>query len=339
MPISVRRISYESDSQTLVDLLQANLPYRSHAQFFPWLYCANPEGQALAWVAVDSGSGRMVGAASAFPRRMYVSGAEARGFVLGDFCVSQDCRSLGLAVMLQRACLEGVSASGAALAFDLPSSSMLAVYKRLRIAPGANMVRHAKPLRVDKHVTQRVPVPAVAKGISTVANAALRLQDVASQRHECAIALEAGPCGHEFTAIGKEWSRNVGICVARTAEYLNWRYAKHPQTRYEMLSARKNGELRGYLVLHMDQENCTVDDLVASDDSVAGALLAEVTVRARERGAHTVSAPWLSSSSTRPLETRGFRPRESQPVVLLNLPLQDNAPTTHWHLSNGDWDN
>src|ERR1700682_3495326 len=98
MAISVRPAHYESDRQELVDTLQTNLPHLPHASLFPWLYLRNPEGQALAWVAADSESGRIVGVATAFPRCFYSCGKASRGYLLGDFCIDTKYRSLGLAL-------------------------------------------------------------------------------------------------------------------------------------------------------------------------------------------------------------------------------------------------
>src|ERR1051325_7684213 len=80
--------------------LPANLPYRVHARYFNWLYRQNPAGEALAWVAVDSSTHRIAGAAAAFPRTVFFSGRKARGHVLGDFCIHRTHRSLGSALAL-----------------------------------------------------------------------------------------------------------------------------------------------------------------------------------------------------------------------------------------------
>ena len=131
--------------------------------------------------------------------------------------------------------------------------------------------------------------------------------------------------------------------MLRTADYLNWRYREHPTQSYEMLTARQGGKLRGYLILHMNGEDCTIDDLLAEDDPVRSALLAEATAVARQRGVHTLSAPWLSTHPGRQLlEQCGFRPRESSPVVLLSLsrPTQRQVGPAkdEWYLTSGDWE-
>lgn len=325
----------------MLGTLQQNLPALPHECLYSWLYLRNPEGQALGWIATDPPNKGIVGVAGAFPRRIYCSGREVRGYVLGDFCIDRSYRSLGLALALQRACLEGLSTSGAGFVFDFPSPVMMAVYKRLRISSDRTLVRHARLFRVDRKVAERIPVRALARGLSTVANAGLRLRDRNARRAgKWKIAIESSPCGEEFTHAGREWSPKLGICVARTAEYLNWRYREHPQQRYEIMSARAGGKLKGYLVFHMEGQDCVIDDLVGENDTVDGALLTEASATARERGVYTLSAPWLSSHrGGRLLEKCGFRPRESRPVVVITLPaMAALAPQAQndWYLSRGD---
>jgi len=338
--ISVRPVDYDTEGQELVATLQSNLPHLPHARLFPWLYLRNPEGRALTWVAVDTAGKGMIGVAAAFPRRMYYGGQEARGYLLGDFCVDPSHRSLGLAITLQRACLEGLTAANADFVFDFPSQSMLAVYRRLQITERINMIRYAKPLRADRKVTGRVPVPAIARALSSVANAGLRLRDRSGAADASwAIAEEAGPWGEEFTKATRRWSSSIGICVARTAEYLNWRYKDHPGQLYRMLVARQGGMLGAYLIYHTLGEDYTIDDLLGSDDSVCSGLLVAATGIARANRAHTLSAPWLSShGGRRLLQEHGFRPRESSPVVTITLQPTANRQLGGWHLTHGDWE-
>jgi GNAT superfamily N-acetyltransferase len=343
MKISVRPARCEEERQELIDTLQANLPHLPHDRLFSWLYLGNPEGRALVWAAVDGVTDRLIGVAAAFPRRVYCDGGETRGYVLGDFCINHGHRGLGLALALQRACLEGLSTLGSGFAVDFPSRTMLAVYKRLQIDANAEMVRYAKPLRADRKIAERVPVPAVARGLSALANAALRLRDNRSERgRDWTIASDSGPWGEEFTLAAPKWSSGAGICVARTADYLNWRYREHPEQSYEMLTARQDFRLCGYLIFHMNGEDCVIDDLLAEDDAVRSALLTAVTAVARQRGVYTLSAPWLSThSGRRLLEKCGFRPRESSPVVLMTLPWtkeRTGSAVADWYLTHGDWE-
>lgn len=341
MRIARYPIGSEADSRQLIDILQTNLPYLPHARRFSWLYLKNPAGPALVWAAADPETNRIMGIAAAFPRRICCGGRELRGYVLGDFGVDAGHRALGLAVALQRACLDGLREEDAGFAFDFPSRSMMAVYARLRIAANSNMVRYAKLLHADRHVAERVPVPGIARGLSAVVNAGLRIRERHPTRNSgWTIASEAPPWGGEFTDAVRQWAPRLGVFVARSAEHLNWRYGEHPLQSYEMLTARQGTRLCGYLIHHANEGDHVIADMATENDEIASLLLAETTAIARERGANTLSAPWLAThAGKRLLEKCGFRPREASPVVVLGLSGGPAEPEKdQWLLTSGDWE-
>src|SRR5579872_1378480 len=135
MPTRIRPASLESDRTALIEVLGRNLMTRSDQQRFRWLYCDGPHGPAHAWVAVDEESGEIVGAAGAFPRKLYFGAREGLGFVLGDFCMNEKYRSLGPSIQLQKACINGIGESPFDFFYDFPSPGMIAVYGRLGIRP------------------------------------------------------------------------------------------------------------------------------------------------------------------------------------------------------------
>jgi GNAT superfamily N-acetyltransferase len=331
----------ESASQELIEALQTNLRHLPHGRLFRWLYLRNPEGHARVWAATDSHTGRIIGVAAAFPRRAYYHGNEVRGYILGDFCVDASQRSVGLALELQRACLEGLSNGGTVFVFDFPSRAMSAIYKRLRIEVNGALIRYAKPLRSDRKLFAAIPFPPVARVLSAAVNVGLRLGHKRVRiTDRWIIAAEEGPYGDEFTQAARQWSSRTGICVARTAEYLNWRYREHPLQQYEMLTARQGSRLCGYLIQHSLGEDYSIADLFAEDDETRCALLGQAVRTARRRRIHTLSIPWLAAHpGTLLLENCGFRPRESSPVVLLPLPIQrQTSPGEDWFLTSGDWE-
>src|SRR5262245_50888305 len=111
MAVTVRPASLDDDAAFMVTAVQRHLNPAADLDRYRWLYLANPDGEARAWVAED-GAGRPVGMAAAFPRRMHMSGREGLGWILGDFCVDDEYRTLGPAVQLQRACMSGLIAAG-----------------------------------------------------------------------------------------------------------------------------------------------------------------------------------------------------------------------------------
>ncbi len=345
MAISIYPADLVADRSLIIQTLRQCLTPSSDACRFDWLYRTNPHGQAQAWLARDMSSGEIVGMAAAFPRRVRIGKCEKIAWVLGDFCIAERYRSLGPALQLQRACLAAFNTDSAAFCYDFPSTSMMAVYRRLGITDFHRMLRFAKPLRIDRKVTTKIKAPLVARELTAVGNLLLGLWD---HFHETdatlTIAIHEGPCDAEFSRLAQQVNDRLGVCVQRSADYLNWRYLANPLRRYELLTARRHSELLAYLVLTDDGEDAVVADLFGVEDpAVISRLIEAVVGLLRGSGLMTLSVPLLESHPWIPLLRRlGFRAREACPVV---ISVPSHATAQHirpeglrWYFMHGDRD-
>ena len=342
MPDRIRPADPVADRGPLIDLLSRNLSPTAGDRRFEWLYLENPHGPARAWIATEGDTGRAVGAAAAFPRRLLVGGSVRHGYVLGDFCIDQHYRSLGLALQLQRACLEQIVSTPLLLAYDFPSDRMMAIYRRMQVPPAGHMVRWAKPLRANRKVGNLVRSPALASLLAAPFNELLEWKDFASLQNVGWTIVDQGEiCKEEFTHLAHAVGSCYGSCVERSAEYLNWRYLRHPLVHHELLAARHGGELRGYVVFSHTNEDAKIVDLFGfSDTAIWTALVARVVALLRNRGVVTLSISALARNPwTGLLKRWGFRPRESSPLVVCAAgteaaPSQDSGGP--WFLMDGD---
>ena len=342
MPIRIRCAHLPADRDALIALFQRCLLPNYDAQRFAWLYHASPHGAALAWLAEEEGSGEVVGASAAFPRKMYFEGRETAGLVLGDFCMSESCRSLGPALKLQRATLEAVNEAPFAFCYDLPGRSMMAVYKRLGIGEGQKLQRWAKPLRADGRILRVVKSKSLASPLAGIANAVLARRGAKGEEKAFQLEILEGPCGEEFTELSRQDGQRGGLRTSRTAEFLNWRYLTHPSVKHEILTARKGGRLAGYAVLAAGRDEFAIVDLCGLENGVVTRLLAGATDHLRETGAPTVSLyageqhPWNGL-----FEAAGFRRRESGPTVFYAPPSAEISEARIrgcWYLMRGERD-
>ncbi len=345
MDITIRQADLESDRELIINTLFRYLTPLSDGRRFDWLYRNNPHGQTRVWIATDIVNDITVGVASAFPRRMYLGGREELGWVLGDFCIKNQYRTLGPALQLQRACLAELDSSAIPFCYDFPSASMMAVYKRLRVNPFGQMLRLAKLLRVDRKVREIVKIPAVAHGLSAAGNILLGLWDDGPRDSgTLTMSLHGGECGEEFSVLDREVSGRYGVCIQRSTEYLNWRYRANPLCRYELLTARRDGTLLAYAVFTSAGEDASLVDLFGVEDpTVISDVVNTVVVLLRDRGVVTVSAPMLETHPWIPLLHRlGFRARETSPVVVYVSPGSQSKRSIiegeNWFLMHGDRD-
>jgi hypothetical protein len=334
MSLSIRTANLETEREVLTEFLRQHLNPQADAKRFDWLYLRNPHGVARTWLACEAGSGMIVGASAVFPRRIVAAGKPVSGCVLGDFCIRPDFRSLGPALELQRRTLSGLQSAGFEFAYDLPSTSMLGVYKRIGITPQDSLVRMARPLRADRQIAKRVKSETVARGLSAAGNLLLELRDwKLKEAAGWTVELHNGKIGEEFSELANRVAEAGETFVHRSAEFLNWRYLEHPYRKFEILTARHDGQLRGYLVFDQIVDEATIADLFGLDEpELWQSLLARAVALNRERGAAIINAPALASHPrAAQLEALGFSPREAQPLVTIGA-----APSTRLFIMDGD---
>jgi hypothetical protein len=302
------------------------------------LYLQNPSGLARAWIALDESTGRTVGVAGAFPRDMFIDGRLRRGYILGDFCIAPESRSLGPALSLQRACLNDLRN---ATCLDFPSDRMVAIYRRIGIEPTASVIRYVMWLRVDQAVQRFLQNRTLTRGISAFGNALLRYRFSGKNRAvDVEIGVHEGAFDDEFTKLSCRVSTLYPAYGIRSAAYLNWRYVHHPHSSHRLVVARRGEELIGYAVLITDSTEWWLTDIFGTmDRRIITGILSYVRRLAQGASAEKVTASILSGSPfSDAFRAAGFYPRERHPVVI-SAPNETAGPLqtqTKWFLMHGD---
>jgi hypothetical protein len=157
------------------------------------------------------------------------------------------------------------------------------------------------------------------------------------------ISIQQGSCGEEFTTLAEEQRGKFGICLQRSATYLNWRYVNNPLARHEIVTARRDCRLVGYVVWTHAGEDASIVDLFGEEDSgMVRRLVAEVTALAQKRGVMTLSVSINESHPWRSLFSEmGFRLRDSAPIMIIPSKTflhKIDPQLTGWYLMQGDRD-
>jgi hypothetical protein len=343
--VIIRRADLARDREIIIDVLERHLAPGAGDRRFQWMYLMNPLHEApQAWLALDSERNAVCGAGAAFPRRFRLGDEEVSAWVLGDFCLDPRYRSVGPALELQRRTLSSFKNSQVEFCYDFPSASMVAVYRRLGFEVSGKMLRLAKPLRVDRKVQQMINNSAAQRVIASFGNALLRFASATAEADESLeVSLHAGVCGEEFSVLAQEQRGRFGICIERSAAYLNWRYVNNPLERHEIVAARRRGRLVGYAVWTQAEHDAAIVDLFGAKDwKMLRFLVAQIAALAEDRGAETLS---VSVSEAHPLRSlfseMGFRVRDSFPVIIIaaqTFERKIDPMLTGWYLMQGDRD-
>jgi GNAT superfamily N-acetyltransferase len=345
MAIKVTAGDLARDRARIIEAIGKWLTPQSNDLRYDWLYLNSSDGPARVWLAenlAEDDDRRLVGLGSAFPRKIQCGRSMLQGCVFGDFGVAPEYRSAGLAIQLQRACFESLESGWADVAYDFPSTSMMAIYNRLSRGKAVPFVRTAKPLRADQKIKAKIPVRAVAKAAAGVANTVLTLKDRATAvRGEWTISSHQGRCGAEFTHLATQAAADSACRIFRSADYLNWRYLDHPTTKFEILTARRNQELAAYLVLARDQktEARVVDLFGIREDTLYEALLSHAVELLRADSVDTINAPVIPHTPQHTaLKKMGFKDREPAHLMLFETAGTSKSQSYQWQFMDGDRD-
>jgi hypothetical protein len=343
MAVIVRPVDLDREREELLAVLEQNLADLPHARRFKWIYCDNPEGPAWSWFVCDRASGRIHGVASVFRRAMWLGSRVSLCGQVGDFAIDADHRSLGPAVMLQRATFGPVDEGHLALCYDCPPHERgMSTFRRLGMKADASLVRHARLLRTDRRLVGRLG--AVGRVLAPVGNALLRV--AAGRRARPAgivIARHDGRFDEEFSVLDRAVAAPDVIRGRRSAVDLNWRYRDDPLNDYVVLTARRRAELIGFVVLSVGAGDMVIVDLFGDLSTVETLGLLEAAAdEARATGAETLHLSVSDGGRLTPhLHRAGFHRREEGPRVVAYAASRGGAAGSRdagwrWDLTQSD---
>ncbi len=335
--IRIRAADLEADRAALVRLLLENLTKRSSERRYCWLYLENPHGRARVWIATHRETDEIIGSGAIIPRLMHVAGELKLAAVMVDFWIRPDFRVLGPAIKLQRACIEGAASQGFAF-FDLPQGNMPAVYQRMRMLGPARLTARSKPLRTEPYLRRVSSSVLITRPLSYVGDLCLKYLNATRAPSGCTIARHTGPIEDEFSELATRACRAHRICVARSAEYLRWRYFSHYHLQHEMFTARMDERLVLYAIVVDTGTSADIVDLFGEyEPRVLVALLRGIAREFRERGRASLHVALHASTTWAKLLARaGLRERTARPLVIQSFGAP--SPCADWFLTYGDLD-
>jgi hypothetical protein len=270
--VTLRPVDLDRDRQTILELLQRNLPGLAHSRRFEWLYCKNPAGRAWSWAIYEERTQEPIGVASVFPRTVWLGGGVAKCGQVGDFAVDVRYRSLGPALTLQRATFEPVNQGLLAFCYDCPPHDQgMAPFRRLGMGANCQVERYAKLQKSRRELEKRLRNGKLAVFLSPLADFFLSRRSFRGHKDSgIEITNHEGPFGDEFTRLDEQARNGGDIRSCRDAPTLNWRFLGDPLNTYRLLTARRFGELIGYAVVTVRGDDAFVTDLFALNLSEVG---------------------------------------------------------------------
>lgn len=329
MNFGIRPVSMSRDRAEMIDILNRNFGADQELRF-DWRHTGNPAGESWSWFLYEKSSLATVALATVFPRTMRVQGKIVRGGQVGEFAVDVKYRSLGPAVKLQRSTFQPVERGEIALCYDCPPHDEgMSTFVRLGMPAQCEVYRYAIRFRSDEYFAKRLGKGAWTKPVVASANLLLRVSRRKRGATNIEVRRHAGRFGDEFTHLDEIASVPGSVRSSRNADVLDWRYAqdptygaaslKDPAAKYQILVARRGGELLGLAVFLIEPHGAAslVDLFGVDSDVVRMELLDAALDCCRSAGASSLFGLCSNQSELQPLfASFGFCRRERSARVV-----------------------
>lgn len=308
--------------------------------YLNWRYQRAPEAPEPRLFWLLSPQGDRIGMAAAIFHAYWVSGERIQVAVIGDISLDAAWRGRGLGQLLLRymtAHLDEHFPRHPALV--IPTDSARRAFAKIGWTTAAALAPLVYLLDPARYLRPVVRSERLARGVGRALRSCARLLARRHVRPGDALSLSAAPEA-SFDALVRKTSLQAPVRDSERAA-LEWRYVRHPHTRFTFATLRHAGEPRGYLVFEENTTSgtCSVYDLFAGSASDLRALLALFILRG-------LAIPGLASvrvllDERHPCRDQirrlGFIARA--PETVLQVHSRDgSAERLAWRISQGDKD-
>ncbi len=308
-----------------------------------WQYERNPQSSNGPVVYVAREGRRPLGQIGTMPVTLWWGGREVRAAWGIDYFVDPAAEGLGHSIALARAWMNGVDV---ALALGLARTSYL-ICRRLGFRDLGYVPFFQAAL--DPAAIVRRRYGRLAGGVAAPLSAISRWR---VRRRSPAKGIEirrASAIDGDYDVLWERARESFDVCVRRDAAYVRWRYRDAPHKDYEILEARRDGQLAGFAVYrHEDYRGLRlgwiVDLFAASADREAREALLTAVMRALvEAGVARVQVLCTSDALAADLGRHGFFKGQAKGHLCARpngAPELATAGSGRWHVvfGDGDWD-
>ncbi len=345
MTYRVERADPDRDRDDILALWRRHLPHLRHPERnLGWGYVDNPFSSGRIWRLIADG--RIVGVAGIVLRRLKVGDTVVLVGRLGGLAIEPEHRSLGPALMLQRAVIDERGHEGLAAVYTSSPGSLVQVTARAGYRELLTLTRHVRLLDARPALARRLGTRWPVRALASVATAALRMATVPVWRRFAVTEIEA--FDERFDDLWVRAAPHYGVTTERTARFLAWRFRENPvDISFTTLGMIRPGErrLRGYATCSEESGVVSIVDILAEDTGASlQAMLACVSGWARARGAMSVTVKCAAAGTLGiALRRCGFFERaDDHALTIMVSPLADSARNSlfttpgQWHFLAAD---
>jgi hypothetical protein len=291
MGIIVREAELRRDRGALLGALLRNRNPEQNAlreARFDWSYFDNPYGEPRAWLAINETSGKVIGMAGAFPRRVLLRGKPVQCWNTGDFSIDQEFRTLGVALKLREVEKSFIDRSETDFLYCYPMDRMRIVLEKTGHFALCTIPRHRMLIKFDEILQRWIGLNVLSSGLARLTNPfVFAWPGNALHSNGLTVQLESRMTfGKEYDELFERVRDGHTVITVRDSQFLTWRFLQNPLyegIRIYRLCAAKD-QLRGYAVVDIAGRAAKVLDFLVDDESLMRILLAGLIRGLRSHG-------------------------------------------------------
>jgi GNAT superfamily N-acetyltransferase len=332
------------DRDVVIGICRSNMS--TSARFlhkYDWFYGSCPWGKPLLLLLRCEASGETVGTAAIGPRRMLLNGRKIRAGVLVDLVVDARHRTLGPALMLQRAALER-ALERFDFIYGFPNPKALPVVKRAGYIGLGDMVRLTHVLHYAPYLRPLMP-HALALAAGWLIDGLDRCRNLIRRVFGSRLHGEWRDNADErMQTLWDRSSPRAGLVGVRDVETSRWRFdeAAFNRVRYLLVSARDGDALTAWFACQSEGTTLHIRDFwsVDAQTGISRAALDALVRAASAAGYVSISFECLGDDhAIGAWRAARFMERSRRPVVGAWAPaLSDELCAAKIHLTPADED-
>jgi hypothetical protein len=333
MTYRVARADLHRDREEILAIWKRDLPLLPlQGRHLDWGYVNNPFSEGRVWKL--TGDGHTVGVGSLVIRRFTVAGSVVLAGRFGGFAVAQPHRSLGPALMLQRAVLGDCGRDGLGVIYTCAPQAIVGMTSRAGYHQVVRLTRYVKVLDIEPFLARRLPSARATRWLAWPANLALRTAAAFDWRP--GLVEEIVQFDDRFDDLWKRAAPHYQVTTERTARFLQWRFREYPlDFTFTTIGVSDplDGRLLGYGIYFMADGVANLVDLFAEDtQSALHSVLAGVTRWIRSAGATSIAVKCAGTGVLdETLRQWGFHPRpDDHPLTIMVSPPAAHANRSAW---------
>ncbi len=315
--------------------------------------CINPASEGFIWLAENNNT--VVSTASMTPKIMKILGDEILAAETGDTFTLPEYQGRGIFTELVKNTTAEAIRKKIDFIYGVPNSNSVPGYVRklnYGVIPSAKLCVLVRPLNIERGLKRRLRISVVAIVLAfifkTMSRTFLKLSAVGIGKNSISIS-EARSFPETIEKLWGKVSQNYDVILARTKEYLDWRFGGDDNDDYLIRIARnRDQEVEGYAVAKLiDNDNSRIAyiaDFLTSEDSprVFNKLMLELLNMFDKRRIDVVYT-WTIKGSFyyKCLLRLGFMPVANLPIICYKNDLGTRIlrGAHKWHFTIGDSDN